>query len=51
VSVVNPAGAFYVLVNVGQLGLNSTNLRGSPAEQASRAVVPGIAFGNDNRCA
>ena len=25
VSVVNPQGAFYVLVNIGQLGLNSTN--------------------------
>jgi len=48
VSVVNPQGAFYVLVNIGQLGLNSTNFADRLLSKHHVAVVPGIAFGNDN---
>ena len=48
VSVVNPQGAFYVLVNIGQLGLNSTNFADRLLSKHHVAVVAGIAFGNDN---
>ncbi len=47
VSVVNPEGAFYVLVNIGQLGLNSTNFADRLLSKHHVAVVPGVAFGND----
>ena len=46
-SVVKPKGAFYVLVNIGQLGLTSTNFADRLLSKHHVAVVPGIAFGND----
>ncbi len=36
----NPQGAFYVLVNIGQLGLSSHELRRPPAQQTSRRRRP-----------
>jgi len=47
VSVVEPQGAFYVLANIGQLGLSSTNFADRLLSKHHVAVVPGIAFGND----
>ncbi len=47
VSVVNPRGAFYVLVNISQLGLSSTNFADRLLSKHHVAVVPGIAFGDD----
>lgn len=46
-SVVEPRGAFYVLVNVSQIGLSSTNFADKLLSKAGVAVVPGIAFGDD----
>jgi len=46
-SAVKPLGAFYVLVNIGQLGLTSTNFADRLLSKANVAVVPGIAFGDD----
>jgi aspartate aminotransferase len=47
VSVVAPDGAFYVLANIGQLGLSSTNFADRLLSKHHVAVVPGVAFGND----
>ncbi len=47
VSVVKPQGAFYVLVNIGKLGLSSSNFADRLLSKHHVAVVPGIAFGND----
>lgn len=47
VSVVKPEGAFYVLVNIGRLGLSSSNFADRLLSKHQVAVVPGIAFGND----
>ena len=47
VSVVKPQGAFYVLVNIGKLGLSSTNFADRLLSKHHVAVVPGVAFGND----
>jgi aspartate aminotransferase len=47
VSVVRPNGAFYVFVNVSQLGLTSQNFADRLLSKANVAVVPGIAFGDD----
>lgn len=47
VSVVAPQGAFYVLVNISQLGLSSTNFAERLLSKHHVAVVPGIAFGHD----
>jgi len=47
ISVVKPQGAFYVLVNIGQLGLSSTNFADRLLSKHHVAVVPGVAFGND----
>lgn len=47
VSAVKPRGAFYVLANIGQLGLTSTNFADRLLSKANVAVVPGIAFGDD----
>jgi aspartate aminotransferase len=47
VSVVTPQGAFYVLVNISQLGLSSTNFAERLLSKHHVAVVPGVAFGND----
>jgi aspartate aminotransferase len=46
-TVVRPNGAFYVLVNVSQLGLTSQNFADRLLSKANVAVVPGIAFGDD----
>jgi aspartate aminotransferase len=47
VSVVRPQGAFYVLANIGRLGLTSQNFADRLLSKANVAVVPGIAFGDD----
>ena len=46
-SVAKPEGAFYMLVNIGRLGLNSTNFSDRLLSKAGVAVVPGVAFGDD----
>ena len=47
ISAVKPQGAFYVLVNVSQLGLTSQNFADRLLSKANVAVVPGAAFGDD----
>ena len=47
VSVQNPGGAFYFLVNCSQLGLKSQNLCDKLLTRYKVAAVPGIAFGHD----
>ena len=47
ISVVKPQGAFYVLVNIGKLGLSSSNFADRLLSKHQVAVVPGVAFGND----
>jgi len=46
-SAVKPLGAFYILINVSQLGLKSKNFADRLLTKANVAVVPGIAFGDD----
>lgn len=46
-STVVPQGAFYVLVNIANLGLKSQNFADRLLSKANVAVVPGIAFGDD----
>ncbi len=47
VTVPKPGGAFYMLVNIGRLGLTSTNFSDRLLSKAGVAVVPGVAFGDD----
>ena len=47
ITAVKPQGAFYVLVNISQLGLNSQNFADRLLSKANVAVVPGAAFGDD----
>ncbi len=47
VKVVMPQGAFYVLANISGLGLSSTNFADRLLSKHHVAVVPGVAFGND----
>ncbi len=47
ISVAEPAGAFYFLVNIGKMGLTSVNLAEKLLSRYEVAVVPGIAFGDD----
>ncbi len=47
VTAVKPLGAFYVLVNIADLGLKSQNFADRLLSKANVAVVPGIAFGDD----
>ncbi len=47
ISAVKPQGAFYILVNISQLGLTSQNFADRLLSKASVAVVPGAAFGDD----
>ncbi|MFV1995896.1 MAG: pyridoxal phosphate-dependent aminotransferase [Verrucomicrobiales bacterium] len=47
ISVVEPKGAFYFLVNIGGMGLTSVNLSEKLLSRYEVAVVPGIAFGDD----
>jgi aspartate aminotransferase len=42
-----PHGAFYVLVNISQLGLSSQNFSDRLLSKANVAVIPGAAFGDD----
>ena len=46
-SAVKPLGAFYMLVNIAKFGLSSTNFADRLLSKAEVAVVPGIAFGDD----
>jgi aspartate aminotransferase len=46
-TVAKPQGAFYMLVNIGNLSLSSTNFADRLLSKANVAVVPGIAFGDD----
>ena len=48
VSVVEPKGAFYMLVNIGEMGLTSVNFAEKLLSRHEVAVVPGEAFGADN---
>lgn len=48
VTVVEPFGAFYFLVNVGRMGLSSTNLTEKLLARYDVAAVPGLAFGADD---
>jgi aspartate aminotransferase len=47
ITAVRPDGAFYILVNISQLGLSSQNFADRLLSKANVAVVPGIAFGDD----
>ena len=47
ISAVKPEGAFYVLVNISQLGLTSQNFADRLLSKANVAVIPGAAFGDD----
>jgi aspartate aminotransferase len=47
VTAIKPQGAFYVLVNVSQLGLTSQNFADRLLSKANVAVIPGAAFGDD----
>jgi aspartate aminotransferase len=47
ITAVKPAGAFYILVNISQLGLTSQNFSDRLLSKANVAVIPGVAFGDD----
>src|SRR6478752_6898994 len=47
ITATKPQGAFYVLVNISQLGLTSQNFADRLLSKANVAVIPGIAFGDD----
>jgi len=47
VTAIKPHGAFYILVNISQLGLTSQNFADRLLSKANVAVVPGAAFGDD----
>jgi len=47
ITTVKPQGAFYVLVNISQLGLSSQNFADRLLSKANVAVIPGSAFGDD----
>jgi len=47
VTAVRPQGAFYVLANIGALGIKSQNFADRLLSKANVAIVPGIAFGDD----
>jgi aspartate aminotransferase len=48
VTAVKPQGAFYILVNISQLGLTSQNFADRLLSKANVAVIPGAAFGDDS---
>jgi len=48
IRVVEPQGAFYFLVNIGQMGLGSVNFAEKLLSRMKVALVPGIAFGADD---
>lgn len=43
-----PNGAFYVFVDIGKTGMNSTDFSDKLLESQQVAVVPGVAFGADS---
>ena len=47
ITAVKPEGAFYILVNISQLGLTSQNFADRLLSKANVAIVPGAAFGDD----
>ncbi len=47
ITAVKPLGAFYILVNISQLGLNSQNFADRLLSKSNVAVIPGAAFGDD----
>ncbi len=47
ITAVKPQGAFYILVNISQLGLTSLNFSDRLLSKANVAVIPGVAFGDD----
>jgi len=47
ITAVRPQGAFYILVNISQLGLSSQNFADRLLSKANVAVIPGAAFGDD----
>ena len=47
ITAVRPEGAFYILVNISQLGLSSQNFADRLLSKANVAVIPGAAFGDD----
>ena len=47
ITAAKPRGAFYILVNISQLGLTSQNFADRLLSKANVAVVPGAAFGDD----
>lgn len=47
VSTIEPLGAFYFLVNISQTGIKSINFAEKLLSRQQVAVVPGLAFGND----
>jgi len=47
ITAMKPQGAFYILVNISQLGLSSQNFADRLLSKANVAVVPGAAFGDD----
>ena len=47
VTAVRPQGAFYVLANIGGLGIKSQSFADRLLSKANVAIVPGIAFGDD----
>lgn len=47
ITAVKPMGAFYILVNISQLGLSSQNFADRLLSKANVAVIPGAAFGDD----
>lgn len=47
VKTVRPQGAFYVLIDISQLGLNSKNFVDRLLSKTNVVAIPGIAFGND----
>lgn len=47
VTCAKPQGAFYVLANISQFGLNSSNFAERLLSKHHVAVVPGLAFGDD----
>jgi aspartate aminotransferase len=48
ISVAEPKGAFYFLVNIGKMGIKSVNFAEKLLSRTHVAVVPGIAFGADD---
>jgi aspartate aminotransferase len=46
-SYVRPQGAFYILVNISKTGMNSTQFAEKLLDKQKVAMVPGLAFGDD----